>query len=285
MYATIGSVVINIILNPLFIFGFGWGIRGSAIATVIAQVVMMCWQFHIFSDKSNFLHFQKGIYRLKKHIVLTSMSIGLSPFLMNVASCFLVVLINQGLKHYGGDMAIGAFSNVNRIMFIFGMIVMGFNQAMQPIAGYNFGAQLYTRVTQVLKITIVCATAVMVLGFFIGEFMPRQVALIFTNDEELIRQTVLGLRLCFISAPVVGFQMVTSNFFQSIGMAKKSIFLSLTRQLIFLLPAILILPPIYGLNGVWLSMPISDLVATFTSAAMLAYQFRKFHRGDKIKTV
>lgn len=278
MYATILAVIVNTALNPLFIFGFGWGIRGSAIATIIAQIISLAWQIKIFSNKNNIIHFRQGIFRLKKKIVVDSLAIGMSPFMMNLASCLIVILINQGLKKYGGDLAIGAFGIVNRIAFLFVMIVMGLNQGMQPIAGYNFGAKFYHRVNRVLKLTIFGATAVTTTGFLIGELFPRFVASIFTSNEELIRLSTEGIRTVFIFYPLIGFQMVTSNFFQSIGMAGKAIFLSLTRQLIFLIPCLLILPAIYGVEGVWASMPVADLAASIISAVMLTFQLKKFNR-------
>ena len=168
MYATIATVVINTILDPLFIYGFGWGIRGAAIATIIAQVISLLWQFKIFSNKDELLHFHRGIFRLRRKIVIDSLAIGMSPFLMNLAACFIVIVINQGLKRYGGDLSIGAFGIVNRLVFIFVMIVMGLNQGMQPIAGYNFGAQQYARVSRVLKLTIIFATVVTTSGFLAG---------------------------------------------------------------------------------------------------------------------
>ena len=242
MYATIATVVINTILDPLFIYGFGWGIRGAAIATIIAQVISLLWQFKIFSNKDELLHFHRGIFRLRRKIVMDSLAIGMSPFLMNLAACFIVIVINQGLKRYGGDLSIGAFGIVNRLVFIFVMIVMGLNQGMQPIAGYNFGAQQYARVSRVLKLTIIFATVVTTSGFLMGMLIPEKVVSIFTSDEELIAISARGLRIVVMFFPIIGFQMVTSNFFQSIGMASKAIFLSLTRQMLFLLPALIILP-------------------------------------------
>lgn len=242
MYATIATVVINTILDPLFIYGFGWGIRGAAIATIIAQVISLLWQFKIFSNKDELLHFHRGIFRLRRKIVIDSLAIGMSPFLMNLAACFIVIVINQGLKRYGGDLSIGAFGIVNRLVFIFVMIVMGLNQGMQPIAGYNFGAQQYARVSRVLKLTIIFATVVTTSGFLMGMLIPELVVSIFTSDEELIAISARGLRVVVMFFPIIGFQMVTSNFFQSIGMASKAIFLSLTRQMLFLLPALIILP-------------------------------------------
>ena len=185
MYATINTVVINTILDPLFIFGFGWGIRGAAIATVLAQVISLVWQLRILSNKQELLHFRRGIYRLRKKIVRDMLAIGMSPFLMNLAACFIVILINKGLKEYGGDLMIGAYGIVNRLAFIFVMIVMGINQGMQPIAGYNFGAQQYDRVLKVLRLTIVCAVCVTSSGFVVGEFMPHLAVSLFTTDEEL----------------------------------------------------------------------------------------------------
>lgn len=276
MYATIGTVVINTLLDPLFIYGFEWGIRGAAIATITAQVIALMWQFRLFSNKEELLHFHKGIFRLKRKIVFDSLAIGLSPFLMNMAACFIVIVVNQGLKKYGGDLAIGAFGIVNRLVFIIVMIVMGFNQGMQPIAGYNYGARQYQRVNKVLKLTIIYATAVTTFGFLVGMLIPELTVSIFTNDAELTALSARGLRITVIFFPIIGFQMVTSNFFQSIGMAGKAIFLSLSRQLLILLPCLLILPRFFGEWGVWYSMPVSDILASLIAATMLVSQFRKF---------
>ena len=281
MYATIATVIINTILDPLFIYGFGWGIRGAAIATIIAQVISLLWQFKIFSNKDELLHFHRGIFRLRRKIVIDSLAIGMSPFLMNLAACFIVIVINQGLKRYGGDLSIGAFGIVNRLVFIFVMIVMGLNQGMQPIAGYNFGAQQYARVSRVLKLTIIFATVVTTSGFLMGMLIPGLVVSIFTSDEELIAISARGLRVVVMFFPIIGFQMVTSNFFQSIGMASKAIFLSLTRQMLFLLPALIILPRFFGAAGVWYSMPFSDLLASLVALVMLVSQFRKFKRAEE----
>ena len=196
---------------------------------------------------------------------------------MNMAACFIVILINQGLKKYGGDLAIGAFGIVNRLVFIIVMIVMGLNQGMQPIAGYNFGAKQYERVTKTLKLTIIYATGVTTFGFIIGMLFSDTVVGIFTSDAELIELSAKGLRIVVMFFPIIGFQMVTANFFQSIGMASKAIFLSLTRQMVVLLrECLLILPRFFGAAGVWYSMPISDLLASLIAGTMLVWQFRKF---------
>ena len=276
MMATIYTVLINMVLNPMFIFGFGWGIRGSALATVIAQMVVLIWQINIFSDKNYFIHLKRGIYRLQRKIVTETLSIGLAPFLMNVASCVIVILINQNLIRYGGDLAVGAYGIVNRVAFLFIMIVMGLNQGMQPIAGYNYGALHIHRVKEVLKKTIFWASIIMVTGFIVVELFPRSVASIFTTDHQLIDIASTGLRIVFILYPIVGFQMVISTFFQSIGMVKKAIFLSLTRQVLFLIPCLLILPRFYGVNGVWISLPLADAISCILSMILLISQLRMF---------
>ena len=262
--------------QPLTIYGFGWGIRGAAIATIVAQVISLIWQLRIFSNKDELLHFHRGIFRLKRKIVFDSLAIGMSPFLMNMAACFIVILINQGLKKYGGDLAIGAFGIVNRLVFIIVMIVMGLNQGMQPIAGYNFGAGQHARVIKTLKLTIIYATCVTTFGFIVGMLFSDWVVSIFTSDAELIALSAKGLRIVVMFFPIIGFQMVTANFFQSIGMASKAIFLSLTRQMMVLLPCLIILPRFFGVAGVWYSMPISDLLASLIAGTMLVWQLRKF---------
>jgi putative MATE family efflux protein len=275
MYATIYSVIINIILAPIFIFGLKWGIRGAALATVIAQTSMMLWQVSYFRNKENYIHYQKGTFRLRRKIVIDSMSIGLAPFLMNVAGCIIVILINQGLLKHGGDLAVGAYGIINRIAALFVMVVFGLNQGMQPIAGYNFGAKQFDRVNKVLKLTIFLATGVMTVGFLISELCPHAVASVFTKDQDLIKIAAAGLRSVMIFTPIVGFQMVASGFFQSIGMAGKAIFMSLTRQVLFLLPCLLILPSFFGIRGVWYSMPTADLLASIIAAYLLIVQYRK----------
>lgn len=280
MYATINTVIINTLLDPLFIYVFDWGIRGAAIATIIAQVVSLVWQFKILTDKNELLHLRRGIYRLQSKIVRNIIAIGLSPFCMNVASCFIVIFINKGLKQYDGDMAIGAYGIVNRLVFICVMIVMGITQGMQPIAGYNYGAQQFQRVTKVLKLAIGGATIMTCITFLIGELMPEIAVSLFTTDEGLISRAAEGFRIVVLVFPIVGFQMVTSNFFQSIGMANKAIFLSLTRQLLFLLPCLIILPRFMGASGIWWSMPISDTIASAVAAVMLYKQFQNFKRRD-----
>lgn len=227
MGATIFTVAINFVLDYLFIMVFKWGIQGAAIATVLSQFLAMIYVFSLVSDKSRVIHLQKGIYRLKRKIISQTFSIGMAPFLMNACACIIVIVINKQLNIYGGDMAIGAYGIQNRLGFIAVMIVMGINQGMQPIAGYNYGAQKHDRVSKVLNISIFWASVVTTLFFIITELFPRQLAEIFTDDEELLAHTVRGMRINFVAFAIIGFQMVTTNFFQSIGKAKKAIFLSL----------------------------------------------------------
>ncbi len=289
MAATINTVIINAILDPIFIYGFNWGIRGAAIATILSQAISLAWQIYIFSDKRELLHFSRGIYRLKSSIVKNIFSIGMAPFCMNVAACLIVIFINRGLKEYGGDLNVGAYGIVNRVVFVFVMIVMGINQGMQPIAGYNFGAKDYGRVKEILKLTLIGATIVTTIGFIVGEFIPSFLVSAFTNDEELIALSVVGMRIAVSVFPIVGIQMVTSNFFQSIGMASRAIFLSLSRQLLFLLPGLIFLPIIFtqytsldGSWGVWCSMPISDFFATVLAIILLRRQMRQFEQQEGV---
>lgn len=278
MMATIFTVIINTVLDPIFIYLFDMGIRGAAIATVIAQLLALLWLLRVFSNKNNVVHFTRGIYKLVPRIVKDILSIGAAPFSMNMAACVVVIIINQGLQKYGGDLAIGAYGIINRIVFIFIMIVMGLNQGMQPIAGYNYGARKFDRVHKVLINTIICATCITTFGFLVAEIFPNTFIKIFTTDQDLIEISKKGIRIIFMFFPIVGFQMVTGNFFQSVGMAPKAIFLSLSRQLIFLIPCLLILPSFFGLEGVWISMPLSDALSSIIAAILLTNQIKKFKK-------
>ena len=284
MFATLLSVVVNCLLNPLFIFVLDWGIKGAAWATVFSQSISLIGQFIHFSRPTQFLHFHKGIYKLHKELVDAIISIGMSPFLMNLCSCLIVLLINWGLKEHGGDMAIGAYGIVNRIVFLFVMIIMGFNQGMQPIAGYNFGARQFHRVIDVTKLTTKWGIGVATFGFLTCQLFPEFIVGFFTTDEELTSAAVYGLHIVFAVFPIVGFQMVSTNFFMSVGLSKMAIFLSLTRQMLFLVPCLIVLPRIWGTFGVWVSIPIADLTATIVTAIVLIRQFRKF-RQQQVETI
>lgn len=278
MFATLLSVIVNCLLNPLFIFVLDWGIKGAAWATVFSQLLSLIGQLIHFARPSQLLHFHKGIYKLHKELVEGIISIGMSPFLMNLCSCLIVLLINWGLKEHGGDMAIGAYGIVNRIVFLFAMIIMGFNQGMQPIAGYNYGARQYHRVIDVTKLTTLWGVGVATTGFLICHLFPEFIVGFFTTDEELTSAAVYGLHIVFAVFPIVGFQMVSTNFFLSVGLSRTAIFLSLTRQMLFLVPCLIVLPRIWGTFGVWVSIPIADLTATIVTAIVLIRQFRKFRQ-------
>lgn len=280
MTATIVAVSINIILDPIFIFGLEMGVRGAALATVISQAIAVVWQLTKFMDKSQLVRFHRGIWVLDRSITQRALAIGMAPFLYNIAHCLVVIIINNQLKRYGGDMAIASYGVINRLIFVFAMIVMGLNQGMQPIAGFNYGAKQYHRMLQSFYLTSVYATGVMAIVFVLGEFFPEMVTKMFTHDTALIHDTIRPMRIICSSLLIIGFQMVTGNLFTSIGMAGKSIFLSLTRQVLYLIPLLLVIPPMFSdpLDGVWWSIPISDTMAALTAGVMLWIQISKFHQ-------
>lgn len=279
MIATIFTVVMNIILAPIFIYVFHWGIRGAALATVAAQIMALMWQMRLMTDSRQLLHLKRGTYGLSSDIVKNIIGIGISPFSMNVCACIVVIFINKGLQQYSGDMAVGAYGIANRVAFIFVMITMGINQGMQPIAGYNYGAQRMDRLMDVLKYAIIAATCVTTLGFALSQIAPRACARLFTTDATLIDMSVKAIKINMLVFPIIGYQMVVTNFFQSIGKAKISMFLSLSRQLIFLLPLLLILPLWLGVDGVWWALPASDFVAAVVTAAIMVAYMKKIKKG------
>ena len=278
MGLTIFTVIFNTILDPIFIFVFDMGIAGAAWATVLAQTIAMLVVLHHFSDKSRPFHFEKGIVSLDMRVAKDSLAIGMGPFLMNSAACLVTLFINQQLREYSGDLGIGAYGITNRFGFMFIMICMGLNQGMQPIAGYNYGARQYSRVKEVFWKTARLAVLVTTICFVIGVFFPQLAVGIFTHDPELSSLSSRALRITMLVFPIVGFQMISTNFFQSLGMVKKSVILSLSRQILFLLPLLYALPKWYGADGVWASFPISDVLATLLSIYMLGRLFRKFNR-------
>ena len=278
MYTTIFTVVLNSVLDPLFIYTFDMGIRGAAFATILSQTVALVWQTSLFSDKSELLHLRRGIYRLDNNIVKNILGIGISPFAMNATACLVAIFVNQRLLEYGGDLAVGAYGIANRVAFIFVMITMGVNHGMQPIAGYNYGAQKYDRLMRVLTLAMIAGTCVTTSGFLVAEFMPHLCVRLFTNDAVLTELSVNGIRLMMAAMPIVGYQMVVTNFFQSIGKAKISIFLSLSRQLLFLVPLLGILPLFFGITGVWIAMPISDTFSAIFALVMMVRYMRMFKK-------
>lgn len=281
MAATIVAVTVNIILDPIFIFGLDMGVRGAALATVISQAVAVIWQLTKFMDKGELVRFHRGIWRLNKHITFRALAIGMSPFLYNIAHCFVVIIINNQLKAFGGDMAIASYGVINRLTFVFAMMVMGLNQGMQPIAGYNYGAKHYDRMLKSFYLTCLYATGVMAIVFILGECFPELITKMFTHDPLLIDLTVRPMRIICSTMLIIGFQMVTGNLFTSIGKAGKAIFLSLTRQVIYLIPLALILPRVFmdPLDGVWWSIPVSDTLSAVTAVIVLLASRRNLHMG------
>ena len=282
MYATILAVSLNVVLDPIFIFVLDMGVRGAALATIISQIVSVIVEMIIFLNPKEVIHFHRGIWRLRRDITMRALGIGLAPFLMHMASCFVVIVLNNQLKRYGGDMAIATFGMTNRFMFFFTMIVMGIQQGMQPIVGYNYGANLKDRMLRAFKLSVFCATCVMGVLWLFGVAWPEGFIRLFTHDEMLIAQSVAPARIMLCVMFAIGFPMITGNFYTSIGMAPKAIFLSLTRQLLFLIPLIICLPLLFeyigwtAILGVWWALPISDSLSVITAAIVINRDMRKF---------
>lgn len=280
MGLTLFTVISNAVLDPVFIFVFEMGIRGAALATVICQMAALVYTMKFFLDKKNLLHFPKPMFQIDWRIAGQSLAIGLGPFLMNSAACLVALFINQQLGKYGGDLAIGAYGIVNRLTMLFIMICMGFNQGLQPIAGYNYGARQYHRVKEVFVLTAKWEILVTSLCFLMAELIPGLAVSLFTNDPEMIRMASRALRILCAGTALVGFSITTSTLFQCLGMVKKSIFLSLSRQLIFLLPLIYSLPTWFQEKGVWMSFPIADMLSVAVAFVFVQRLFKKF---DKLK--
>ena len=281
------AVAVNICLNPLFIFVLGWGIRGSALATIIAQTTALCISLRHFSNPDNFLHFKRGVFRFRRKIVAGIISIGIAPFMIQICASVVVIFVNKALQHHGGDIYIGAYGVINRVVMLFIMVVAGLNQGMQPIVGYNYGARQYDRVIKTLRMTIMCAVCVTTTGFLVSRLIPRAVVSLFVGDDggadagALIDAAEHGMRLVLTAFPLVGFQIVAGNFFQYIGKAKRAILLSMTRQMLFLVPLLIVLPRWLGTDGVWYSMPVADAAATLLAAVLLFIQLRRFRRNPE----
>ena len=282
MYATILAVSLNVILDPIFIFVLDMGVRGAALATILSQLVSVIVELIIFLNPKEVIHFHRGIWRLRRDITMRALGIGTAPFLMHMAACFVVIVLNNQLLRYGGDMEIATFGMTNRFIFFFVMIVMGIQQGMQPIVGYNYGAQLYQRMLRAFKLAVYCATCVMTSLFLFGEIWPEGFIRLFTHDEALIAQSITPARIMLAVMFAIGFPMITGNFYTSIGMAPKAIFLSLTRQVLFLIPLIIGLPLLFEslgiapIWGVWWSWPISDSLSVITAMIVFNRDMRKF---------
>jgi len=272
MYATLFTVGCNIVLVVVFVWWLRWGIRGAALATVTSQTLALCWQMRLFANPKELLHLRRGIYRLKPLLVRNILAIGISPFLMNATACVVVIFMNNQFVRYGGDMAVGAYSIANSVVMVLFMFVMGMNQGMQPIVGYNYGAKRYDRMFRCLWLTIGWATAILLAGWTVSMLFPYQIARVFTTDDTLLAMSARGIQLNMVVFFVVGAQAVTTNFFQCIGKVKVSIFLSLSRQLFLLIPMAYLFPLWWGLDGVWYSMAASDF-GSFAMTMPLLWAF------------
>lgn len=302
MLIMLTTVALNLVLNPLFIFKFGWGIRGSALATVLSQCVAFCIALSHFCSKGSFIRFRREAMHFDRRIVFAILSIGLAPFLMNICASMVTAFVNTALLKYGGtgsqdivtagegaaDLYVGAYGIANRVVLLIIMVIQGLNQGMQPIVGYNYGARNYDRVRKALMLTICCGTAISTLGFLLAQFMPEQIAQAFVDsgrggDEQLmVNAAAQGLRTMMIMFPLVGFQIVTGGFFQYIGKAPLAIITSITRQLVFLLPLLWLVPRTQGAYGVWMSMPIADSASILLASSLLVWQLRKLRREESL---
>lgn len=272
----------NIILDPIFIFVFGMGVRGAAIATVISQIVSTIWILYYFTKGKSNLKIKREYLSLDKAIVLSIFSIGVSPFSMQIAQSIVQVLANNALKTYGGDLAIGAMTIINSVAMIFMMPIFGLNQGSQPIIGYNYGAEKYKRVKQAVKSATIVATIIVSIGWIITQAAPHLLISIFNRDEQLVGIASTGMRIFLLMLPVVGAQVISSNYFQSIGKAKISMFLSLLRQVILLIPCLIILPKIFGLTGVWLAGAVSDGLSSLITLIIFFMSVRKLKDKEEI---
>ena len=285
MNITILAVILNAILDAVFILWWDWGIAGSAWATVIAQLVAVVVQWVHFSDVKSFLRFRSEAFRLRWDIIKNIITVGMAPFMIQSCACVVVILVNNTLGKYGGDLSIGAYGIANRVAFLFTMVVMGFTMGMQPIVGYNYGARAYDRVLKTLWMTVGWSVATTTLGFLICEIFPYQVVHIFVSEDgsgsatELIEASARGLRILVLMLPLVGFNIVAGNLFQHIGKPKRAILLSVSRQMLFLVPLIIFLPRHLGADGVWYSIPIADFASTLLAALLLFQQIRKFKKN------
>ena len=274
--ASIMTVVLNAILSPIFIWPLHMGIGGAALATIISQAMVLCWQLRIFSNPQCIVHFKRGSYRPVSHIIKNIIAIGISPFAMNACSCIVIIFITKALTFHGGALAEGAFGITNKIAFIFIMINMGINQGMFTIADYNYGARNYDRLLRVLKYTMTGAVLITTVGWIKAQSLTYECVRLFTSDQTLSSISERAITITMLTFPVVGAQMASTGFFQSIGKVKISMLLSLSRQLLFFLPALLVLPSFYQTDGVWLAQPISDVISFVVAIVLLTKYIKKF---------
>ena len=274
MFTMMIGAVLNVILDPIFIFWLDLGIRGAAIATIISMLLSTLFVMNHFIQKDSIVRFHKGTFKLEGHVVWNILTIGVSPFAMQLAGSLVVVIQNYALKQYGGDLALGANGIITSVGMLLVMLIIGIAQGMQPIVGFNFGAKKYQRVQETLRLVIITATIIMGIGCFCSVAFPKLIARAFTNDPALLDVTANGLRISLLVFVVVGSQISISQFFQSIGIAWKAMFLSLSRQCLFLIPALLTFPHVWGLDGVWYASPFSDFISAVSAWGFLWYHVK-----------
>jgi putative MATE family efflux protein len=280
MYTLIINAIINTALTPLFIFVFHWGIQSVAIAINIAYFVCSVWVLYHFIDHKSNIRLYKRNFRLEKSTVLSIISIGLAPFSVQLATSFVMILINTTLIKYGGDLAIGAYTTIFSINTLIIMMIIGINLGTQPIIGFNYGAKLYERMFTTLKYASIIATIFTTIGFLLGTFYPRVIVSLFSDDLKFQAIAASALQISVFMFPIKGLQIVVTNFIQSVGKAKLSIFISFSYEFLFLIPALLFLPPKFGLNGVWAAIPFSDGLAAIITGISFFYFYRKFKKNN-----
>lgn len=278
MFTMLIGVVANLFLAPLFLFVFKMGIKGAAIATIISMFIGLSFVMHHFMNKNSMLRLRWKNIRFNLKIVWAIVSIGLSPFFIQFASSAVAFFINNRLKEYGGNVAIEAFAISNTLVMIIIMIIIGLTQGMQPIVGFNYGANNFPRVKEALNYTIKIGVIIGAVGLVLVYLLPDIFVKPFNPSPALAQESIKALRTITLMLPLVGFQIVVTNFFMCIGQSAKSIFLSLTRQFLFLIPALFILPPMFQMMGVWASMPTADFLAALLTAVMFYLQIRQFRK-------
>jgi len=284
MFTMLIGGILNTILDPIFIFVFHMGTRGAAIATILSQAVSMIWVLYYFFGGSSVLKVRYKNLKLDIKVVKSIFSIGMSPFSMQLAASITTIISNKNLVQYGGSTALGAMGVIMSVVMMVLMPTFGINQGCQPIIGYNYGAKNYHRVKHALKLAIIAATCITVTGFIIIQLFPKQIISLFNNDPQLIAIGSHGIKIYLFMLPIIGFQIVSSNYFQAIGKARISIFLGLSRQVILLIPLLFILPRFFELDGVWLSGPSSDALASIITAVFIFVEIKhlnKLHSEDK----
>ena len=274
MFTMLIGAITNTVLDPILIYGFNMGIEGAALATIIAQFLSFIWTMHYFLSDKSMLKLRKNAIRFDPALVLKIMSIGASPFAMQIAGSIIGIIMNQSLNHHGGSLAIGAYAAMNSIVTLFFMPIFGMNQGLQPIIGFNYGAKNYHRVKEALKVGIISATLVCIVGAIMIQTVPQVFINFITKDEQIREMGVVGIRRFMLVMPLIGFQIISANFFQAIGKAKKALILSLLRQVIFLIPLLLILPRFFGLMGIWSAAPVADTLATVATALVLYFELK-----------